>query len=116
MRLLLDAHLSYRRVAEPLRERGHDVLALQEEPDLRTSPDDFVLRIARDQGRILVTGNARHFHPLARDWADVGRSHAGIVLLWRLRTNEHEAIVEAVEQLLQERPDEVAWRDLVLAV
>jgi predicted nuclease of predicted toxin-antitoxin system len=116
VRLLLDAHLSHRRVAEPLRERGHDVLALQEEPDLMTSPDDFVLRIARDQGRILVTCNARHYHPLARDWADVGRSHAGIVLLWRLRTNEHEAIVESVERLLRDLPDEASWLDLVLAI
>lgn len=116
MRLLLDAHLSHTRVAQPLRERGHDVLALQEEPDLMTSSDDFVLRIARDQGRILVTCNARHFDPIARDWADVGRTHAGIVLVWTLRTDEHAAIVDAVAQLLAERTDEGAWRDVVLAI
>jgi hypothetical protein len=116
VRLLLDAHLSSRRVAEPLRKRGHDVLALQDEPDLMTSPDDFVLRIARDQERILVTCNARHFHPLARDWADVGRAHAGIVLMWTLGTHQHEAIVDAVDRLCRDRPDQGGWRDVVLAV
>jgi hypothetical protein len=116
VRLLLDAHLSHRRVAEPLRGLGHDVLALQEEADLMTSSDDFVLRIARDQERILVTCNARHFDPIARDWADVGRTHAGILLLWTLRTHEHATIVDAVAQLLSERPDESAWRDVVLAI
>jgi hypothetical protein len=92
------------------------VLALQEHPDLTTSSDDFVLRIARDQQRILVTCNARHLHPLARDWADVGRTHAGIVLLWSLGTHQHGAIVETVEALLHVRPDQDGWRDVVLAV
>jgi len=116
VRLLLDAHLSHRRVAGPLRERGHDVVALQEEPDLMTAPDELVLRIAGDERRILVTCNARHFHPLARDWADIGRTHAGILLLWSLRTHQHEAIVDAVEAVLRERPAQDAWNDLALAV
>lgn len=81
-----------------------------------TSADDLVLRLAQDQGRILVTCNARHFHPLARDWADVGRTYAGIILVWTLRTHEHEAIVDAVAQLLGMRSDESTWRDVVLAI
>lgn len=116
MRLLLDAHLSHRSVGRPLRERGHDALALQEHPTLAVLSDGDVLALAATEERILVTCNAKHFDPLARDWADLGRDHAGVVLIWTLGTHEHEPIVDRVSQLLDTNPDHAEWRNLVLAV
>lgn len=116
MRLLLDEHLSYRRVAPALRDRGHDVLVAQDALDLRALSDAHLLQFVEEQGRILVTCNARHFEPLARDGADVGRAHAGLVLVWTLRLNQHDAIVAAVADAVAGRPDQEAWRNLVLAL
>ena len=116
MRLLLDEHLSWRRVAPPLRDEGHDVLAVQEETSLSMLSDADLLQVATAQERILVTCNGKHFEPLSRDWADLGRDHAGIVLVWTLRTHEHESIVLSIAELLAGRPDATEWRNLVLAV
>lgn len=116
MRLLLDEHLSWRRVAAPLRDRGHDVVTAQEDPDLRTLSDAELLHAAEAQGRVLVTCNGRHFEPLARDWADVGRDHAGLLIVWTLDPSRHEAIVEAVAAVIVAHPSQEAWRNLVLAV
>jgi hypothetical protein len=116
VRLLLDAHLSHRSVARPLREPGHDALALQEHPTLAVLSDSDVLALGVTEERILVTCNAKHFDPLARDWSELGRDHAGIVLIWTLRTHEHESIVAGVADLLEGTPSEADWRNLVLAV
>jgi hypothetical protein len=116
VRLLLDEHLSWRRVAPPLREVGHDVLAVQEETSLRTLSDADLLQVAAEQERILVTCNGKDFEPLSSDWADLGRGHAGIVLIWTKSAHEHESIATLVSELLTARPDATDWRNLVLAV
>lgn len=54
MRLLLDENLSSG-IAEALRARGFDVLAVTEVPELRGQPDAAVLAWAIDQGRAIVT-------------------------------------------------------------
>lgn len=116
MRLLLDAHLSHRFIADPLRQRGHDVRALQEEPALDGLDDDDVLALATSEGRIVVTRNSRHFAPLTRRWMEAGREHAGCILIWSYEHGEYADIVNGVEQLLETRARQEDWKDLVLAI
>ena len=116
MRLLLDANLSPRGVARPLRASGRDVRALAEEAALEGLDDPEVLALAAQEGRILVTRNSRDFAPLLREWAEAGRSHAGAILIWTLDHSEFAAIVAGVERLLALRPEHERWRDICLAL
>ena len=116
MRLLLDAQLSDRRIGEPLRSRGHDVVALQVDDALNTLSDESVLALATEQARVLVTRNGRDFDPLARRWASRRRPHAGLILIWTLPTNAFDQIVTRVDELCLQRPEPDDWRDLVLAI
>lgn len=116
MRLLLDANLSGRRLARPLREDGRDVVALSERPELEGLADPEVLALATAEGRILITRNSRDFAPLLRDWAEAGRSHAGCILVWTLRHDEFGPILRGLRHLLDEQPDRSAWVDLAVAL
>lgn len=116
MRLLLDANLSPRRIAAPLRRAGHDVLALAEEQALEGLDDPEVLVLAAAEDRVLVTRNSRDFAPLLREWAEAGRGHAGCVLIWSLDHSEFAAIVSGLERLLADRSRQEAWRDLSFAL
>lgn len=116
MRLLLDANLSGRRLGRPLRDDGHDVVALSERLELEGLADPEVLALAAAEGRILVTRNSRDFAPLLRDWAEAGRSHAGCILIWTLRHDEFGPILQGLRHLLDGRPDRSAWVDLAVAL
>jgi hypothetical protein len=115
VRLLLDEHLSARRVATPLRRRGHDVEALHEEPAAWGTSDEKVLERAAASGRIVVTRNGRDFIELARTWAGDGVSHTGILIVWGYRSTAFGEVVDAVERALAAHPDPDAWVDLVVA-
>lgn len=63
-------------VAEELRRLGHDVLTVQEAGNAgQAIPDEAVLSFARDEGRILLTLNRKHFIRLHHARPD----HAGII-------------------------------------
>ncbi|SRR5712692_3173409 len=115
MRLLLDANLSPRGIGLPLRAAGHDVRALAEEPTLDALDDPGVLELAASERRILVTRNSRDFAPLAREWAEARRSHAGCLLIWTLDHSQFAEIVAGVERILAEIPRQEDWRDLTAA-
>ncbi|HET7386122.1 MAG TPA: DUF5615 family PIN-like protein [Nocardioidaceae bacterium] len=55
MRFLIDHNLSPG-VAVPLRAAGHDV-AIAREVGLRTAPDEAVIEVARNEGRVLVSAD-----------------------------------------------------------
>lgn len=78
MKLLLDAHHSPA-AAVSLRALGFDVIAAIEMTPLASAPDEALLRAASDQGRALVTENARDFDRIVRTWAARGEHHAGVV-------------------------------------
>ena len=82
MRLLLDEHFSPM-VAQQLRLRGHDVLALVDVAALRQLPDGEVLRWAANEGRAVVTENVGDFLRLHADYLTRGRSHWGLILTTR---------------------------------
>ncbi|MGH3635068.1 DUF5615 family PIN-like protein [Mycobacterium sp.] len=115
MRLLLDANLSPRGIAGRLRAAGHEVLALAEDAALEGLDDPAVLELAAGQNRVLITRNSRDFAPLAREWAEAQRSHAGIILIWTLDHSQFRQIVEGIEGHLRQRPRQKDWRDLVVA-
>ena len=62
-RLLLDEMFSPV-IADQLRARGHDVVALVVDPALRALPDGEVYRWAASQARRVVTENVRDFRSL----------------------------------------------------
>lgn len=76
--LLLDEMLSPT-IADQLRQRGHDVYAITERPDLVGLPDEQVLVLGSDEDRVVVTLNIADFAALNSVWHSQGRSHAGLV-------------------------------------
>ena len=116
MRLLLDANLSGKRIGTPLVERGHDVRALGGDPDVEGLQDELVLELATQERRVLVTRNSRDFAPLARTWAEAGREHAGLILIWSLSHRQFAEIVAGVDGWAAEIPSEEAWRGLVVSL
>ena len=108
MKLLLDVHHSPA-VAERLQLDDHDVLAAADDPALATMPDEDLLRAAAQQGRALVTENARDFDPIVRAWAAAGEHHAGVVFTSPRRYHRGSRsyprnLVEALRRLLDD-PD-----------
>jgi predicted nuclease of predicted toxin-antitoxin system len=115
LRLLLDANLSPRGIAARLRETGHDVLALAEDATFEGLPDPQVLELAASEQRVLITRNSRDFAPLARQWAEAGRSQAGIILIWTLDHSQFAEILGGVQSQLHGRPTQEQWRDITAA-
>ncbi len=111
MRLLLDAPVSGPSVGGPLRERGHDVVALSEEPRYEALPDDDVLALATAEGRILVTHDVADLPAILRLWAEGGRSHAGVILVYGIGHAEFGLVLRGVERRLDARPSQANWVD-----
>ena len=111
MRLLLDAHVSGPSVGRRLEAAGHDVRALDREPELEGLDDEEVLALATAEHRILVTHNIADFPRILRDWAAPGRSHAGAILVYGIDHSEFDLVVAGVERWLglRARPDD--WLD-----
>jgi len=63
LKLLLD-EMYTAAVAEQLRQRDHDVIAVAERTDLRGTPDEDLLAWAQTEDRALVTDNQRDFIPI----------------------------------------------------
>jgi predicted nuclease of predicted toxin-antitoxin system len=116
LRLLLDANLSSKRVGEPLRLRAHDVRAIADEPELDGLDDELVLELASQDERILVTRNSRDFAPISRSWAEAGREHAGVILIWTLTHRQHAEIISGIESWIEQMPDASSWRGIVVAI
>ena len=115
MRLLLDANLSPRGIATKLRNAGHDVFAVAEDPALEGLDDPAVLELAASENRVLITRNSRDFAPLAREWAEAQRPHAGMILIWTLDHSQFKKIVEGIERCIDQRPSQKDWGGLVIA-
>lgn len=101
MKLLLDEQISGQ-VAERLRERGHDVVAVTDERDLRGMLDPDLFETAQEQGRALVTYNRPDFEPIVRELARLNRPHRGLVIIHPVRfpSWEFARIAAALERLL----------------
>lgn len=114
MRLFLDAHISARRVAAPLREQGHDVRTADEERELDRVTDEELLSIAAAEERIFVAFDVKDFPVIARRWAEAGRAHAGCAIVVGIDHGEFGTILETIAAALASRPNEADWTDLTL--
>ncbi len=113
MRILLDAHISGRTVGKALIEGGHDVRALDSEPELEGLSDPEVLELATAEGRVLVTANISDFEPILREWAGESRSHAGVILVpSSVRNEAFGVLISGVEETLADTSQE-EWVDRV---
>jgi hypothetical protein len=72
VKLFLDAHISARRIAAPLRDQGHDVRAADDERELDGSTDEALLSLAASEGRIFITFDVKDFPLIVRRWAEAG--------------------------------------------
>jgi hypothetical protein len=116
MRLLLDEHVSARRIGDCLRDAGHDVRAVVEDAELAGLDDPEVLAAAARDGRILITFNHRDFAPLLREWAEAGRAHAGCILVFGIDHGEFGLILRGLSALLRERSDQGSWTNITEAL
>jgi nucleoside-diphosphate-sugar epimerase len=114
VQLFLDAHISGRRVASQLRERGHDVRAADEERELDGVTDEELLSIAASEARIFVTFDVKDFPVIVRRWGEAGRAHAGCAIVVGIDHGEFAAIVAAIARTLAAHPRQLDWADLTL--
>jgi predicted nuclease of predicted toxin-antitoxin system len=95
VKLYLDEDLSPR-IAERLRKKGIDAVSVFEVGRMQMS-DREQLAYAAQEGRCLVTRNARHFIILAREAIRRQEPHAGVILCSpRMRGVEVGAIANAL--------------------
>jgi len=110
VKLLLDEHYSPV-IAEHLRRPGYDVIPVAERTDaaaaeLRSVPDEDLLRWAATHGRILVTEDVGDFMPIHRAFLQRGQLHAGILFTSPERFSRSSAGVGAIVTALSEFIDE----------
>ena len=77
MKLLLDEMYPYS-IAEQLRARGHDVVAIGERAGLRGAPDRQVFSLAQEEGRALVTDDV-DFRSIESEHRARGEPHHGLL-------------------------------------
>jgi hypothetical protein len=78
LRLLLDEHYS-REIAEQLRDRGHDAVAVKERADLIAIGDAELFTLMAAERRAILTENVGDFMPLVQGAAAAGEAHFGVV-------------------------------------
>lgn len=102
MRLLLDEQISGK-VAERLRDRGHDVIATTADPSLRGLGDPDLFEVAQQQGRVVVTYNRADFEAIVREYAEANREHHGLVIVHptRFPSWEFSRLSAALDALLK---------------
>ena len=68
-------------IAEQLRAKGHDPLAVVPDPALAGLADDQILGHATAARRALVTANIKDFIPLDARYRAASQAHAGLILV-----------------------------------
>jgi hypothetical protein len=110
LRLLLDEQFAPV-IAEQLRARRHDVIAVAAEPQLRQLPDEALLTWAESAVRALVTQDFGDFPVIHRELISAGGRHAGLILVSRRFSRTPAGVgdlVHALDALLRANPDERA--------
>ncbi|MGH2445218.1 MAG: DUF5615 family PIN-like protein [Candidatus Limnocylindria bacterium] len=117
MRLLLDEHFSPE-IARQLRDHGHDVIAAQEQPDLRGLSDRELLSWAAGKTRAVVTEDVADFAALHREYVTRDEPHPGIIFTSAKQFPRTRAgigrMVAALDALLASAPAVDALRDRIL--
>jgi uncharacterized protein DUF5615 len=97
--LLLDEMFSGQ-IADQLRSKGHDVLAVVADPALLALPDDQILAHATATGRALVTANIKDFVPLDAQYRAAGQTHAGLIFISSKTFRQDHAYTAAITSAL----------------
>lgn len=113
LRLLLDVHFSDKKIGDPLRNVGHDVLAAETAHELRKMDDEPLFELASMQQRVVITLNARDFVPITARWAEDGRGHAGCILVPPSVGNRNYGRIILGVQLLLAGKTQKDWMDRV---
>lgn len=118
MRLLLDQHYSPTN-AEQLRDRGQDVISVEEDAALRGRADREIWTYAIAERRAVLTEDVSHFVALVREWLLAGERHFGVILTTPRSMPRSRAtiglFVETLDGFLDGHPaddalaDQVAW-------
>jgi predicted nuclease of predicted toxin-antitoxin system len=66
-------------VAAALHDRGHDVIAMVEQGELRARTDEELFRWAAEHGRRIVTENVKDLAPLLRRTEELGQPAASLL-------------------------------------
>jgi len=107
VKLLLDEHFSFR-IAEQLRKKGCDVIAVTERPELREMSDEALLRWAGRDDRVLVTENVQDFLPIHAEFLKHGEQHCGLILTSARKLprsiDGFGALITALAKVLREHP------------
>lgn len=104
MKALLDEMLPPA-IAEQLRERGRDVVAVAERVDLRSLPDRELFAFAQTEGRVVVTRDRADYLQIEREWRAAGDNHAGLALISsRFAPASIGPLVSALDRLLAGEP------------
>lgn len=105
MKLLIDEHYPPS-IAEQMRERGHDAMAVQEEPDLRGMSDPELFAEAQRRNCALLTENVVDYMMLDAEYRGRHLAHWGLVLTSnrtfpRGKATTVGALVKALDKLLR---------------
>lgn len=113
MRLLLDEHLS-KAIAEQLRARGIDAVAVTEDLALRGRSDRDLLKHATQERRAFVTNDVKDLRPAINERIAVDEPHYGVIFVSTKRFPRGKssvgAIVAGLEQLSASSPEDGALR------
>lgn len=119
MKLLLDEMFTPL-LAEALRQRGHDVVAVAESAELSGKRDHVIFAAAVTAGRALVTNNVVDYVPLCQRAAISGQGHSGLLLTSdRSLPRGRRALgrtIAGLDALLTAHPTDGALRNRVLWV
>ena len=106
-RLLLD-EMHAPTIAEELRRRGHDVIAVAAAPELRAMTDDELFRVAATTRRRIVTENVKDSRRLLHGAEEAGTPTAGVLFTSSRRFPRHRKnpgpLIDALDAWLR-RPD-----------
>lgn len=105
-------------LAEQLRHRGHDVVAVLERHDLTHAADDVVFDAASRQERAVFTENVSDYVPLANTFLRRGEDFFGLVLTSdrgypRGHPSTLGRVVRALDQYMAEHPASDALRNRI---
>jgi predicted nuclease of predicted toxin-antitoxin system len=99
VRLLLD-ELYSRRIAELLRDQGHDVIAVTERPDLVGLNDAELFARVQAERRAIVTENWGDFKRLLDEATVAGVPHCGVLFTSRRQLPRSQATIGLYVQVL----------------
>jgi predicted nuclease of predicted toxin-antitoxin system len=101
VKLLLDEQISGN-VADLLRRKGHDAIAVADDALLRGRSDSAIFARAQKEGRVVVTYDREDFERLAREHDGYGKGHQGLVIVnsGRFPENDFSRLAAALAALV----------------